>query len=391
MRRQRQGRCHTLFEPLEPRQMLSVVTVTPQNFTAVINSTNVGDTFNFAPGTYTLTANSDGAAASWPQGTYVGNGAVIGEAGGIDGAGNPLIQFAGGSDVSGFTFTDAPILCQDGAFNIHGNTFSNEQLGIMVVDDTNSQYVNNTFTGGGGGGIYGYPGSNNTYSNNTFDNVSEPIHLASATCANITVSNNTITRAQRYAIEIQLAATNLTVSNNIISQWLANGNQGAETARTGISIASSGTGISVTNNQIIQNLAPGTPYYVNTGAGLEIMGDNNVTVTGNTFYGWNGPYLTGVRAGATFTIASNTIYGLDNNGGDPMGYALAPIVNPTDRVSPLSAFTSISERVSASESIASTAVKATAKVKKPVQKRIKKRAVIRNTVRTIHSTLLPKT
>jgi hypothetical protein len=316
----------------------ATINVTPANV-GIVATSPAGSTFSFAPGTYTLTTNPNGSAVTWPQGTYIGGGATFALSGGADTTGNEtLIRFASGSDVSGFTFTDAAIICQGGAFNIHGNTFNNmPSNAIFVVGDSNSQYVNNTFTNGGNG-IYGYPGSNNTYSNNKFDNVSEPIHLASATSANITVSNNTITRAQRYAIEIQLAATNLTVSGNSITQWLANGNQGTGTIRTGISIASSGTGISVTNNQIIQDHFPGSPVYGPCGAGLEIMGDNNITVTGNTFYNWNGPYLNGVRAGATFTIANNTIYGPNNNGSDPMGYALAPIVQTTDKILPLAAY-----------------------------------------------------
>jgi len=315
------------------------INVTPANVRFTVVAGNAGSTFNFAPGNYVGNANPNGFSFDWSSvpGTYVGNGANFS----VNGVANSLIKFSGNVEISGFTFTGTQVLCQSGTFNVHDNTFTGGDLGLAILGDTNSKFVNNTFTNETGGGIGCTPGSGNTYSNNTFDNSREPIHLASAAAANITISGNKITRASRYAIEVQIAANGLTVSNNDIRQWLANGDQGTGTIRTGVSIACSGTNISITDNQIIQDHYPGSAIYGPIGSAIEIMGDNNITISGNTMYNWGGPYLTGVHKGAVFTIKNNTIYGPagDPNGHDPVDYpVLTPYLNPTDQVLPLSAY-----------------------------------------------------
>jgi parallel beta-helix repeat protein len=314
------------FEQLEARQLYSVVTVTPANFQAAINSSNVGDTINFTPGNYVLPTNPSGPAAVWPTGRqYVGNGAVLSLSGGIGGSNcvEETVKLTGSAtttEFTGFVVNDAQIDCESGSFNVHNNTFQNGVVGVFVANNNNSNFNNNTFTQLSGGGIYGYPGSNNTYDNNSFDYVFEPIHLASS-CNNTDVSGNVMTHITRNGIELQDAMTNLTVENNYMADWLQYGTGNID-SHMGISCATMyGSNITISGNTLLQN---GPEQNMDVGVGwksaIEIMANSGVTISNNYVWGWSHMILNGIGPEG-FTSSNNVAVGGNLVGGDDVGDA----------------------------------------------------------------------
>jgi fibronectin type 3 domain-containing protein len=308
------------LEMLESRQLYSVVTVTPQNFLAAINSSNVGDTISFTPDTYTLTTNSSGPAATFPAGRhYIGNGSTLQLSTGVSTSNNKeLIRVNGNSNVTeftGFTFTDAQLHCEGGVFNVHNNTFTNGYRGIFVTAQYNSHFDDNTFSHLAQEGIFGYPGNNNTYDNNRFDYVWEPIHLL-ANNSGTDISNNVITHPQRIGIELQLGMTNMTVENNWISDWIpfiTNGvdNHMAISCATGgaesAPFAGQGQNITISGNTLLQT---GPDQSLNQWAksAIEIMGSTGITVSNNYTWGWGQGILNGVT-GQGLTSSNNVFIG----------------------------------------------------------------------------------
>ena len=330
-RRNRKHDHRATLEKLEDRQMYSVVSVTPQNFIGAINNSSSGDTINFAPGTYTLATNPNGAAATFPTGRkYVGNGATFALSGGVTPNDNgSLINFNGSSattEVTGFTFTDGQVACTGGAFNVHNNTFTNGRTGLYVAGQS-GHFDHNTFTHLSGFGIYGYPGNNNTFDNNNFDYVWEPVHLIS-TGDGIDVSNNVITHASRIGIELQSGMTHLTVNNNWMSDWLpfldsrgldcAHGHLLRHRRQRKRSLPRPGQA------HHYQRQRPDSERSVqnnNVGAkaAIEIMGDEDINITSNYAWGWDCGVLNGCT-GQGVNSSNNTWVCNKDWSGDGVGW-----------------------------------------------------------------------
>ncbi len=304
--------------------MAATISVTPANYAAAIAASNVGDTISFAAGSYALATNPTGPAVTWPTGRhYVGNGAVISLIGGIGDSAcrEETIKLVGSSAVTeftGFVVTDAQIDCQTGTFNVHDNTFRNGVLGIFVAGQSGS-FNHNVFTQLSGGGIYGYPGNSDTYDNNAFDYVFEPIHLVSTSNA-VDVGGNYITHPTRIGIELQNAMTNLTVKNNWISDWLPNSNAATDNHMAISCATMHGSNITISGNDLIQD---GPTENANVGIGwksaIEIMGDAGVTIANNYCWNWSFMVLNG-SGPAGYTSTRNTeiggaLVGTDNVGG----------------------------------------------------------------------------
>ena len=223
-----------------------------------------------------------GAIASPTSGA---GGAVIAEA---DGQGNFSFNNTTNTEFYGFTLSGIEVYCvASSSSNIHDNTFTNVGLAIFVSGNSSSQYNHNTFTQLSGGGIYGYPGNNDTYDNNTFDQVREPIHLVSSSDTT-DVSDNVITGASRIGIELQNGMNNLTVENNYMADWQVNGTPSTDW-HIGISCATMfGNNITISGNTLIQN-GPGQADNVGLGwkSGIEIMGNTGVSINNNYCYGWS--------------------------------------------------------------------------------------------------------
>jgi hypothetical protein len=327
-------RSTAVFEKLEERQLYSVVMVNPNmNFSAAINSSSPGDTISFTPGTYTLQTNPNGAAATWPAGrSYQGNGATLALSGGMDTSGKEgLIQLNGSSAVTeftGFNCTDAGIELQSGNFNVHDNTFQNTQLGIFVSG--NSGHVDhNTFTNVGQG-IYGYPGDNGTYNNNTINGTTgnDGIHLAAVAGNNTIVSGNVVTGVNRIPIELQLSGTGIKVTNNYVQNIEPPKSTGG--SWMGLSIACGySNGTTVTGNTCVNNAAG-----VGQGAAIEIIG-TNPTVSNNVGWGYSQGILNGAQ-GSALTANGNTFYGGTLQSFDGVQGPIAPLVG-NNTVLPISA------------------------------------------------------
>ena len=97
----------------------------------------------------------------------------------------------------------------------------------------------------GSGGIYGYPGNNDTFDSNYFSGVEEPIHLI-GNQSNTDISGNVITGAIRIGIELQNGMQNLTVDNNWIGNW-ASGN--VNSGHMAISCAAGGSAWTALDNR----------------------------------------------------------------------------------------------------------------------------------------------
>ena len=214
-----------------------------------------------------------------------------------------MITFSGSryvTEVTGFIFTNAQIICAGGVFNVHDNTVTNGRTGIYVQSQI-GHFDRNAFTHLGGFGIYGYPGNGNTFDNNSFDAVWEPIHLI-AQCNNTEINNNVITHASRIGIELQSGMTHLTVSNNWVSDWLPFLDKNGLDAHMGISCATGGSGtppypgqgkhITISGNVLIQN-GPSQNNNIGAKAAIEIMGDEDINITGNYAWGWDCGVLNG--------------------------------------------------------------------------------------------------
>ena len=285
----------------------ATVYVTPANTTPILSSA-LGDTINFAAGTYTLATNPTGAAATWPTGRhYIGNGAVLALSGGIAPDDNQELLALSGSaavtEFTGFVCTCAQIHCENGVYNIHDNTFRNGHRGIFVAGVHDSHFDRNAFSQLNAEGVFGYPANNNTADANTYDNVVEPVHF-SAQCDTLDVSGNIITHATRIGIELQKGITHLTVNNNWMSDWLPNISNNTD-SHMGISCATGGyqsagqwvgfgEHITISGNAIIQN-GPDANLDQWAKSAIEIMGDLDVNITNNFAWGWGNGILNGAN------------------------------------------------------------------------------------------------
>ena len=331
-RKQRFVRCLSHVEALEPRQMFSVVNVTPSNFLAAIKSSGSGDTINFAPGEYDI---ADGGKVELPgDRTYVGNGALF------KGTGTGCVNFGytNNSDFSGFTL-DGVFASADAANNLyfHNNTLRNmSTAGFTNTDMTNSRVNNNTFTNMNGG-VYGYPLGGNKIDGNRFDFVIEPIHFSCyATADGLEISGNVITHATRIGIELQRSINNLTVTNNYMSDWLQYGT-GSDDAHMGISCATAGTGlapfndqaqhVNISGNVLIQN-GPAQSLNLGAKAGIEIMGCNDININNNYFWNWGAYLLNGAICGVNSN--NNTVVGGDLYSPDNVGWLDGPVSGSGD-------------------------------------------------------------
>jgi parallel beta-helix repeat protein len=310
----------------------ATVNVSPSNFNGGdLPASSPGDTISFAPGTYTLQTNPNGAAATWPAGrTYQGNGATLALSGGVDTTAKEGLVLFNGSDAvtefTGFTCTDAGMEFQSGVFNVHGNTFQNMQLGIFVAGNT-GHVDNNTFTAVGQG-IYGYPGDNGTYNQNTINGTTgdDGIHLASVPGNGTVVSGNVITGCKRFGFELQLSGKNITVSNNYVSEIEPPASTGGSWGAYSIACGNA-NGVTVTGNTGVNDRA-------GSGCCVEIMG-NNATVSNNTSWNYAECILNGAQ-GASLAASGNTVYGGSLLGADGVPWPIAPLVG-SNTVLPLSA------------------------------------------------------
>jgi hypothetical protein len=343
----------------------NTVTISPSggddtgNIQSAINQSNPGDTILFSAGNYTVTSQINflsnriytgggavsGIAALTPPQTLrlrsalaainsqqlrgtssqiisraVGIGGAI--ASPTSGAGGAVITEADGlgvfsfsnttnTEFYGFSLSGIQIQCfTSSSSNIHNNSFTNVPTeAINISGNSNSQYNNNTFTQiTSGGGIYGYPGNNDTYDNNSFDYVFEPIHLVSG-CNTVDVSGNVINHATRNGIELQDAMTNVTVNNNYMINWLPHITNNNDT-HIGISCATMfGSNITISGNTLIQN---GPTENMDTDnydkAAIEIMANSGITISNN--YGWNWGLLEENGSGPNgYTSTDNTEVG----------------------------------------------------------------------------------
>jgi parallel beta-helix repeat protein len=283
-----------------------------------------GAPITFAPGNYTFTTNPTGPAIILPTGRqYIGNGAVLGLSNGVATDDHQeLLALAGSpatTEFTGFVCTCAQIHCENGAFYVHNNNFTNGLRGIFIADARASQFNSNSFSSLTAEGIYGYPGNDNTWDSNTFDNVFEPIHLVSR-CDSNDISGNTITHPTRIGIELQNAMTNLTVENNWISNWLPNRNAATDNHMAISCATMHGSNITISGNTLIQN---GPTQSANVGIGwksaIEIMGDSGVTIANNYCWNWsfmvlNGSGPNGYASSGNIEVGG-ALVGTDNVGG----------------------------------------------------------------------------
>ena len=357
------------FEKLESRQLYSVVTATPQNFQSVINNSQAGDTISFTPGNYTVSPNS----VTFQQGRhYIGNGASF--AATSNPSNNTLVTVDGGNgtndqtEVTGFTFTGGPLSCASGSFDIHGNTFNGPSSGteaISIGGCTNSSFNFNTFNNmAGSGGIYGYPGSNDTFDNNAFNGVEEPIHLIGGQ-SNTNISGNVINGATRIAIELQDGMQNLSVTNNWIGDWGGNGggHMAISCATGGNSNSSSalvgcGNNITISGNTLLDN-GEGSTNTANhwQDACVELMG-TNITFTNNVDWNYACLILNGQWGPAN--VKGNQIYGgtlasPDNVEPAPSGISTGDSVQPLGNYKPSSAVPTVSQTLGAAPSVGNAA------------------------------------
>ncbi len=288
---------------------------------AVVRATPGFGPITFAPGNYMLTTNPGGAAATWPTGRhYIGNGAVLALSGGVAPNDNQeLISLTGSKAVtefSGFVCTCAQVHCENGVYNIHDNTFRDGHRGLFIAGVRGSHFDNNSFSGLDAEGIYGYPGNNNSYDRNTFDNVFEPIHL-SAACDWTDISSNVIVHATRIGIELQKGMTHLTINNNWISDWLPHVTNNTD-SHMGISCATGssangppwagqGANITISGNAIIQN-GPNQARDLWAKSAIEIMGDANITISNNYVWNWSAFVLNGAAQPGP-TTSGNVVVG----------------------------------------------------------------------------------
>jgi parallel beta-helix repeat protein len=301
------------------------ISVTPANVRQVVVPSNRGATFSFAAGAYTFSTNPTGPAADWSSvpGTFVGNGAVFALSTGVSpNSSQELVKFAPGSSVSGFVFTDAQIHCEGGTFSVTGNTFQNTYRGIFVAFNS-GHFDNNTINQCAQEGIYGYPGSNCTYSSNVITNTgNDAIHLVGSPDS-VTLDGNVIANCGRIGIELQNAFTNLAVTNNYVEiiQPSAPNSFMAYSIATG-----SGNNITVSNNT-------GVSSRVGAGACFEIMG-TNATISSNLSWGF-GQFILNGGQGTTVNSSNNVTYGGVFSANDSTSWKIATLVSAGDTNPPL--------------------------------------------------------
>jgi len=202
-------------------------------------------------------------------------------------------------EVTGLTFTGTFLQLHNCQVNIHGNTFQNTGRNGIYGDDniTDSHIDNNTFTGQTDTSMMLYPGSNNTFDGNSFNQINEAIHTVGGSSNDY--SSNVINYCARNGIEIQggTGEDNLTINNNWIGNWNPNGNKQPDGTCSHMAIScatgSNPNGGAVTNqgenntisgNTLLLNGSPGqTPPMGGNYAltGIELMGQQNINVTGN--------------------------------------------------------------------------------------------------------------
>jgi len=307
-----------IFETLEDRQLYSVVSVTPGNFAAAINSSSPGDTISFGAGTY----NFANRMLLPGNRIYQGNGQAT-----ITGPDSSTASMdfdtVTGVEVTGFTFTGTFLQVHDCQVNIHGNTFENTGgYGVYGDGFTNSHIDDNTFSGQTNTSVMIYPGNNNTIDGNTFNNIEEAIHTIGGSYNDY--SHNVINYCSRNGIEVQggQGMTNLTVDDNWIGNWNPNGNKQPDGTCSHMAISfatgSNPNGGAVTNqgenntisgNTLLLNGSPGqtAPEGGNYAlTGIELMGQQNINVTDN------------YCAGASMFIMNGT----SNNAGNSSGNTL---------------------------------------------------------------------
>jgi hypothetical protein len=284
---------------------------------------------------------------------YVGNNATLTATAALIASNQQTLTFKGATattSFTGFSILNNFLAFSNGSFNVHDNAFAGSASNaVLVVGVTNSHFDHNTFLNIGAVGIYGYPGNNNTFDNNTFTHCWESIHLV-AGCDQTDVSGNVVTKGCRIGIELQNPMTNLTIENNYLADWLPNPETGANPAsHMAISCATSGgSNVTISGNTILHNADNGANYS-GTGYAIEAAAGKNVTIKNNTSWGWD-CFLLNALAGSN-TVSNNTIYGGSEWGMDGGG----PYPAPTDSdgpIQPLAALSPLPAPPKAADSVA---------------------------------------
>ncbi len=291
-----------LFESLESRQLMSVVTLNATggndttNIQNAAKNSHVGDTIAFNKGNYHVSG-----TLLLPAGrTYVGNGSSIQGSGGnllrIDGT----LAGGGQTDFGGFTLSSGVSMIDrvDG-IKFHNNTIQNVSgNGIMIANWINHGSIsNNSFTNISGTGVYGYCPNNTSIDHNKFDYAYEGVHiLYYSHGANNAVSYNKVTHATRHGIELQSSPQGLIIEGNWIDNWLPHVDASGTDSHIGISCA---TGIDkgVTSKNIFarNNYVGGNGIARGAWATLGIeIGGQLPQVYNNIIYNFN----TGVTSGS---------------------------------------------------------------------------------------------
>lgn len=338
-----------IFEGLEPRRLLSTVTVTPSNFLGAISSSHAGDTISFSAGTYNV-------ASSTPlpgNRVYQGNGVAT-----ITGPDPDTTSFdvntVSGVELTGFTFTGTGIQVENSQVNINNNTFENiPGTGIFADGIYNSQINNNTFGNvantENATGIMAYTGDDNSFDYNTFNDVYEPIHAIGGQNGAVSDSNdfsyNTIAGASRNGIEIQYTMTNLTVTNNWIGDWnlqLPLDSNGL-TSHMALSIATGptnttgfpdpGNNITIADNTLLLNGAsgqtPSSALYALTA--IEAMGQN-ISIYGNYASGCGLAIMNGTSGTGVTNESNNTWICVQAVDADNTPWSITPIYTSADNI-----------------------------------------------------------
>jgi hypothetical protein len=254
------------------------------------------------------TANTGGATLSWAAGNP-----------GNDGPELAICNGGTTTEFTGFTVTGCDIGFRGGAVRVHGNTFQNSRRGLFIPDVHDSHFNNNTFSHVDEEGMTSYVNgrsglsiaSNNTFDNNTFDYVLEPIHVWGSASSGLDISNNIITHTIRHGMEIQNAFANVTINNNWISDFVTNPDGQGDHMAISAAIGGMppgggpdlGKNITISGNTALMT-APDRGKHVT--CAIEIMGDQNISIANNYVAGWYWGVLNGATgAGAN---SANNIY-----------------------------------------------------------------------------------
>lgn len=209
------------------------------------------------------------------------------------------------------TFDGGPIALRGNNLRVESNIFQNVKrsdaevaanvdpfgrFGLWLRAASASTITNNDFINLEYGGIFGHSiTSNSTISSNTFNKVSEPIHLFCA--SDLSISKNTMSQLTRMGIEIQIdsnpaepakypaCTTNprVTITRNVINGWLPSNPQNLITAISTEKLAASYvTYNTATCGAGCNNLDPTIPSL-----GLEISTSDSTPVASNTITGFN--------------------------------------------------------------------------------------------------------